>query len=136
MKLNFIAGIILVIYLFTGCTTTQNVPIADINNINKGEAIIQVHRESGFIGGGRTVDVYDFDNKIGELASDGTLTWSRPQGKTCLGTKQTNFIELSFQIKCFIAKAEEVTKVKFDYLKGLFTLEKDNEDNEDNEDNK
>ncbi len=108
--------------VFTGCASTQNVPIANIHNISKKEAIIQVHRKSNFVGSGRKVDIYDFDKKIGEIANDGTLTWSRPAGKTCLGIKQTNFIESSGAAKCFIAKGGKVTKLNFHYSTSSFTL--------------
>jgi hypothetical protein len=118
-------------FLFIGCSaTTQNFPVPDTNNISKEEAIIQVRRESGVFGAARTVDIYDFDKKIGELGNDGVLTWSKSQGKTCLGIYQsTYFIETSVDIKCFIAKKGEITKVKFDYLKGSFSLENSNENN-------
>lgn len=127
--LNILGATFLI--LFTGCSTSQNVPIAKTTNIDKDEAIIQVHRESSLLGGARSVDVYDFDKKVGEIGSGGTLTWARPKGKTCLGMQQSNFIDIKGEIKCFIARGGEVTKLIFDYFKGTFFLEK--EDGEDNE---
>lgn len=112
-----------ILLLIVGCSTTQGVPVPDINNIKTKEAIIQVNRPSSLLGGARTVDIYDFDKKIGELGSGGTLTWSRPEGKTCLGTRQTNLFEQKFDIKCFVAEGGKVTKFQFDYLKAEFTSE-------------
>lgn len=130
MKFKSLFFAIMGSYLFIGCATIQNVPIPDTNNLNKEEAIIQLHRESSFVGGARTIDIYDFDKKIGELGNGGVLIWSKSQGKTCLGTQQYSyFIETNADVKCFIAKKGEITKVKLDYVKGTFSLENSNENN-------
>jgi len=72
------------VLVVSGCTTSQNVPLANKKNLVPGNALIKVERESGFIGGGRRVGVTDNGKKVGALSQGNSIVWQRKPGKMAL----------------------------------------------------
>jgi len=71
-----------ILIVFTGCAITcQNVPLANINNLQEGNALITVNRVSNLLGAARSVEVTDNGVIIGKVSSGKSLSWQRPAGK-------------------------------------------------------
>ncbi len=72
---------ILPLVLLTACASTkQYAPMATHDQLKAGNALIVVKRESGFIGGGRSIEITDNGVKTGSLAPGDSISWQRPEG--------------------------------------------------------
>lgn len=71
---------VMVLGLYGCASTNQYVPVATFDSLDTGNALIAVQRESGFMGGGVSVDVTDNGEIVGEVASGDSLTWQRAAG--------------------------------------------------------
>lgn len=73
--------VVLAATLLSACATTeQYAPAATPDTLKAGNALIRVERESGVVGGGRSVEVTDNGVKTGSLAPGAAITWQRPAG--------------------------------------------------------
>ena len=75
-----IVGTVLVLLLSACAATKQYAPTATRDSLKAGNALIRVERESGFVGGGRSVEVTDDGSKMGSLSPGDSIAWERPAG--------------------------------------------------------
>lgn len=69
------------VLVLTGCATTQQyVPAASKENLAAGNVLIQIERQEGFVGGGRSVAISDDGKVVGELSPGKSLIYQRPAG--------------------------------------------------------
>jgi len=128
IKLNNIMGnilkqfcfLLIVISILSGCaTTTQYVPIPT-SHLDNQSAIIVLKRLGAFRGAGRTVSVYDNEEKIGKLASNGVLQWMRKKGTLKLDIKQDG---KTYNSLIMDIKNNEVYNLTYDYSTGQVKLQ-------------
>ncbi len=119
--------------VLTGCgSTVQYVEEPDTNaTIPEGKAIVQLYRVSSIVGAARGSDIYDGELLIGDIKSDGKLTWERDANRLlCIGVKTFNDTLLNFSLvgafaeskhpHCFEMKESMVNLIEFDFPNGTF----------------
>ena len=84
INITKIVGVSAIVLLMSGCATTQQVPLANEKNLRQGNALIKVERESGFMGGGRSVEITDNGKVVGDLSQGKSLVWQRKAGSMSL----------------------------------------------------
>jgi hypothetical protein len=69
-----------VLFLAACATTQQYVPIASLENLSAGNALIKVERRIDFIGFDRTLQISDNGRVVGAISPGKYLIWQRPAG--------------------------------------------------------
>lgn len=122
--------IAIIMNLFTGCGTTQNIDIPDISKpIPKDKSIIELERPSSLVGAARSPYVYVNNTLIGELGNGGKLTWltNMDNQLECIHLEHDRLPVIVDQIiwdekpvkyQCFTIKAAEINKLELDYIRG------------------
>lgn len=71
----------LISVLLIGCATTgPEMPVATMENLKPGNALIIVKRADSFLGAARSVGVTDGEKVIGRVSNGKSISWQRPAG--------------------------------------------------------
>jgi len=75
------ALLLTVVLFLTACSTTQQyLPLASLENLSAGNALIKVERRNDFIGSGRSLEISDNGKVVGAISPGKYLIWQRPAG--------------------------------------------------------
>lgn len=130
IKKNYmIVFFLMVVNIFTGCGTIQNVAIPDLKQpISTDKSVVELERPISFVGGGRSPYVYSSGKLIGEIGNGGTLIWFTESNQLeCIHLETIRLPllvdsvildEKPIRYQCFTTKPSEITKLEIDYIRG------------------